>query len=244
MSEPYLSIIIPAHNEEHRLPASLEKLDQWLGSQTFSSEVIVVENGSTDATTQVVETFQERYPYLQLIQSTRRGKGLAVKLGMLAATGQYRFLADADFSMPVEEISRFLPPQLEKADVAIASRELSQSERIAEPGLRHLTGRIFNAIVRWLVLPGLQDTQCGFKCFSSEAVQSIFPLQTLEGMSFDAEVLFIARRLGYAINEVPIHWYYDADSRVRLFEDSLKMSADLLKILRNARRGLYGTKKV
>ena len=222
----------------------MEKLDQWLSAQTFTYEVIVVENGSADATAEVVETYQERYPYLQLIQSTRRGKGLAVKLGMLAASGHYRFLADADFSMPVEEISRFLPPQLEKVDVAIASRELSQSKRIAEPGLRHLTGRIFNALVRWLVLPGLQDTQCGFKCFSAEAAQAIFPLQVLEGMSFDAEVLFIARRLGYAINEVPIHWYFDSDSRVRLFEDSLKMSSDLLIILRNARRGMYGPQKV
>ena len=122
-------------------------------------------------------------------------------------------------------------------DVAIASRELSQSKRIAEPGLRHLTGRIFNALVRWLVLPGLQDTQCGFRCFSAEAAQAIFPLQVLEGMSFDAEVLFIAQRSGYAINEVPIHWYFDSHSRVRLFEDSLKMSSDLLIILRNARRG-------
>ncbi len=244
MSEIYLSVIIPAHNEEQRLPASLEKLHQWLTAQTFTYEVIVVENGSSDATTEVVEMYQERYPHLQLIQSTRRGKGLAVKLGMLAAIGQYRFLADADFSMPVEEISVFLPPLLEGVDVAIASRELVQSQRIAEPGLRHLTGRIFNALVRWLVLPDLQDTQCGFKCFSAQAAQAIFPLQTLEGMSFDAELLFIARRLGYAINEVPINWYYDADSRVRLFADSLQMSVDLLTILRNARRGLYDPRKV
>jgi len=224
--EPFLSIIIPAHNED------------------YACEVIVVENGSTDHTVEVVEEFQDRLPYLQLIQSVRRGKGLAVKLGMLAATGQFRFLADADLSMPIEEVVNFIPPKLAEFDIAIASRELKDSRRIDEPGYRHLVGRVFNALVRWLALPGLNDTQCGFKCFSAQVAQAVFPQQTLEGMSFDAEVLFIARHLGYSIIEVPVNWYFNADSRVRLVDDSLRMAYDLFTIRRNARIGLYGAKKV
>ena len=244
MPEPFLSIIIPAHNEEHRLPGSLEKIDHFLRTQDYACEVIVVENGSTDHTVEVVEEFQDRLSYLQLIQSVRRGKGLAVKLGMLAATGQFRFLADADLSMPIEEVVNFIPPKLAEFDIAIASRELKDSRRIDEPGYRHLVGRVFNALVRWLALPGLNDTQCGFKCFSAQVAQAVFPQQTLEGMSFDAEVLFIARHLGYSIIEVPVNWYFNADSRVRLVDDSLRMAYDLFTIRRNARIGLYGAKKV
>jgi len=244
LAEPFLSIIIPAYNEGHRLPGSLDKIDHFLHMQEYAYEVIVVENGSTDDTVEVVEEYQDRLPYLQLIQSVRRGKGQAVKLGMIAATGQYRFLADADLSMPIEEITNFLPPKLTNFDIAIASRELKESRRIDEPGYRHLVGRVFNALVRWLALPGLHDTQCGFKCFSAQVVQAVFPLQTLEGMSFDAEVLYIARHLGYSIVEVPIHWYFNADSRVRLVDDSLRMASDLFTIRHNARMGLYGAKKV
>ena len=244
MAEPFLSIIIPAYNEGRRLPGSIDKIDRFLRMQDYTYEVIVVENGSTDDTVEVVEEYQDRLPYLQLIQSLRRGKGQAVKLGMLAATGQYRFLADADLSMPIEEITNFLPPKLTNFDIAIASLELKECRRIDDPGYRHLVGRVFNALVRWLALPGLHDTQCGFKCFSAQVAQAIFPLQTLEGMSFDAEVLFIARHLGYSIIEVPINWYFNADSRVRLVDDSLRMASDLFTIRHNARMGLYGAKKV
>ncbi|MCJ7659837.1 MAG: glycosyltransferase family 2 protein, partial [Anaerolineales bacterium] len=137
-----------------------------------------------------------------------------------------------------------LPPQLEKVEVVIGSRELPLSKRFDEPVYRHLIGRGFNTLVRWLTLPGLQDTQCGFKCFSAEAAEKIFPLQTLEGMSFDSEVLFIARHLGFTIREVPINWYFNPDSRVRLVKDSMRMAFDLLAIRRNAKRGLYGQKEI
>ena len=141
--------------------------------------------------------------------------------------------------MPIEEVNKFLPPQLEPFDVAIGSREVPGAKRYEEPGYRHLVGRLFNALVRFLALPGLQDTQCGFKCFRAEVAETIFPLQTLEGMSFDAEVLLIARKHGYKIREVPINWYFNPDSRVRLVKDSLRMALDLLVIRRNARLGLY-----
>jgi dolichyl-phosphate beta-glucosyltransferase len=158
---------------------------------------------------------------------------------MLQAKGEYRFICDADLSMPIEQVNRFLPPACPHPEVIIASREMAASVRYHEPEYRHLIGRVFNSMVRWLALPGLQDTQCGFKCFRADVAEAVFPLQTMSGMSFDVEVLYIARRLGYRIEEVPIDWYFDADSRVRLLHDSLFMFIDLMTIRRNARQGLY-----
>ena len=239
MTKPFLSIIIPAHNEANRLPPSLEKIDAFLAGQAFTSEVVVVENGSSDGTLAIAESFKTRMPALKVIHEDRRGKGLAVRRGMLEAAGEYRFFCDADLSMPIEQVLRFLPPELDLVDVAIGSREVAGSRRIDEPGYRHLIGRVFNTMVRWMVLPGLQDTQCGFKCFRGEIAEKVFPLQTLTGMSFDAEVLFIARKLGYRITEVPIDWTFNADSRVRLMQDSLRMAFDLLEIRLKSARGRY-----
>lgn len=241
MTKPFLSIIIPAHNEANRLPPSLEKIDAFLAGQAFTSEVVVVENGSSDGTLAIAESFKTRMPALKVIHEDRRGKGLAVRRGMLEAAGEYRFFCDADLSMPIEQVLRFLPPELDLVDVAIGSREVAGSRRIDEPGYRHLIGRVFNTMVRWMVLPGLQDTQCGFKCFRGEIAEKVFPLQTLTGMSFDAEVLFIARKLGYRITEVPIDWTFNADSRVRLVQDSLRMAFDLLEIRIKSARGRYDT---
>ena len=241
MTKPFLSIIIPAFNESNRLPPSLEKMDAFLTQQAFTYEVIVVENGSADDTLAVAESFKTKMPYLKVIHEEQRGKGLAVQRGMLEATGDYRFFCDADLSMPIEQVLRFLPPALDSVDVSIGSREVAGAHRIDEPGYRHLIGRVFNTMVRWMVLPGLQDTQCGFKCFRGEIADQVFPLQTLAGMSFDAEVLFIARKMGYTIQEVPIDWTFNADSRVRLVRDSLRMAFDLLDIRLKSARGRYDT---
>ena len=241
MIKPFLSIIIPAHNEAQRLGPSLEKINAFLGRQDFAAEVLVVENGSSDGTLALAQSYQKRMPNLRVLSESARGKGLAVRRGMFEAQGDYRFLCDADLSMPIEQVMRFLPPALDAVDVAIGSRELPGSVRYDEPGYRHLIGRIFNTMVRWLVLPGIQDSQCGFKCFHGEVADRVFPLQTLGGMSFDAEVLFIARRKGYQVKEVAIDWYFDPDSRVRLVEDSLQMGLDLLKIRLNAIQGRYDT---
>jgi len=237
---PFLSIVIPAHNEASRLPASMEKILAFLAQQPYDAEVVIVENGSTDNTLALAQQFAEAHPdTVRVLHETRRGKGLAVQRGMLAARGDYRFLCDADLSMPIEEISRFLPPALEDFDIAIASRELPDSRRVNEPAYRHLVGRAFNLMVQAMALPGFQDTQCGFKCFRADVAEDVFRYQTLEGMSFDVEVLFIARRRGYRIVEVPITWYFDPDSRVRLVHDSLRMGIDLLTIRWNALRGRY-----
>jgi hypothetical protein len=158
---------------------------------------------------------------------------------MLEAYGEYSFICDTDLSMPIEEVNRFIPPEQNNIDVVIASREAKGAVRYDEPAYRHFIGRVFNTLVRVLALPGLQDTQCGFKCFRDEVAEKVFTLQTMPGMAFDVEALFIARRMGYKIEEVPIPWYFDADSRVRLVQDSMKMALDLLAIRRNARQGAY-----
>jgi len=241
---PFLSLIIPAHNEAERLPASLEAVKRYISSLPFETEVIVVENNSSDATAEIVREWMNTMPQLRLISLAQPGKGNAIRTGMLAAQGTYLFMADADFSMPVEEISKFLPDGKPLASVAIASREAPGSKRIGEPFYRHIIGRVYNFLVRLLVLPGLQDTQCGFKCFSAEAAQSIFPLQRLEGWSFDVEVLTIARQLGFEIAEVPITWHYQPGSRMHLLQDSLQMAKDLFTIRQQRKKGLYHAPKV
>jgi len=239
LTQPFLSIIIPAHNEARRLPPSLEKIDAFLDTQPFAAEVLVVENGSIDDTLGIAESYAEKMPRLRVLHEDLRGKGLAVRRGMLAASGEYRFLCDADLSMPIEQITRFLPPELDGFDIAIGSREVAGSVRYDEPWYRHQIGRVFNTMVRWVLLPGLQDTQCGFKCFRGDVAEKIFPLQILTGMSFDAEVLYIARKFGYTIREIPIDWYFDPDSRVRLVGDSMRMGLDLISIRLKAARGDY-----
>ena len=237
-----MSIIIPAYNEQSRLPKTLEQVFHFLGKQSFKSEVIVVENGSTDKTFEAAQKFAERHKNLRVIHNEERGKGGAVQRGVREAGGEYVFICDADLSMPVEEISKFLPPALKDFDIAIGSREAPGAVRYNEPYYRHLTGRVFNMLIRLMVLPNLQDTQCGFKCLRAEVARDIFPFQTLTGWAFDVELLYIAHQHGYRILEIPIDWYFNADSKVRVLRDSWRMFIDLLVIRRNARRGLYDRK--
>jgi dolichyl-phosphate beta-glucosyltransferase len=247
LTAPYLSIIIPAHNEEHRLPVSLENLFQFLLSQPYTAEVLVVENGSHDQTFQVASDIAKTYqkadeagiPLMRVLQEAGRGKGLAVRRGMLEANGKYRFMCDADFSMPVEEISRFIPPQKENADLVIASREITGAVRYGEPAFRHLVGRIYNFLIRLIILPGLHDTQCGFKCFRDEVAVELFQQQKNNGWSFDVEVLFIAQQRGYNIEELPIPWHFNPESKINVLRDALRMFIDLIHIRLNWHRGTY-----
>ena len=239
MPTPLLSLIIPAHNEELRLPDTLKQVIAFCSRQPYASEVLVVENGSQDKTILIAQDYAARNSQLRVLQNTQSGKGRAVRQGMLAAQGEFRFMCDVDLSMPVEEINRFLPPALQEADIAIASREAQGAVRHGEPYYRHFVGRIYNGLIRTLALPGLQDTQCGFKCFNRAAAQDVFPRQTMTGWSFDVEILFIARLLGYTVVEVPIQWYYSPNSKISVVRDSFKMGVDLLTIRANALRGIY-----
>jgi dolichyl-phosphate beta-glucosyltransferase len=235
---PFLSIVIPAHNEETRLPRALGQVFAFLEKQTYTAEVVVVENGSRDRTLEVAQGFTRTFPGLRVLCEDLPGKGRAVRRGVQEALGEYRFIADADLSMPVDQINRFLPPA-SSCDIAIASREAVGAIRYHEPDFRHLTGRVYNFLIRSLVLPGLQDTQCGFKCFRAGVAQDIFPYQTLTGWSFDVELLAIARRRSYTIVEIGIPWYYTPGSKVNILHDSWRMFLDLLEIRRNIRRGAY-----
>lgn len=245
MQQPFLTIVIPAYNEEKRLPVSLEKIGNFLRQQSYCSEVLVVENGSTDKTSQVVRDFARTVtlddPFTIELLHSDQGKGAAVKTGMLVGRGAHLFICDADLSMPIEEVNKFLPPTLPEGsfDVAIASREIAGAVRYNEPGYRHLMGRVFNLIVRTLIIPGIEDTQCGFKLFTRAAADEIFPYQTISGWGFDPEVLFIANSRQLRVVEVPINWYYMADSRVNPVRDTIKMFREVLRVRRNGRRGIY-----
>jgi dolichyl-phosphate beta-glucosyltransferase len=239
LSNPFLSIVIPALNEERRLPITLEQAFNFLVTQTYPAEVIIVDNGSQDRTFKIAQDFAGQHEHFQVLQEMQRGKGLAVKRGMQAARGEYRFMCDADFSMPVAEINRFLPPALNGYDIAIASREAHGAVRYNEPPYRHLVGRVFNLLIRALTLPDLHDTQCGFKCFRAPVAEDLFQRQTLGGWAFDVELLFIARKLGYRIVELPIPWYFNPDSKISVLRDSYRMAMDLIGIRLKSLRGEY-----
>ncbi len=247
-SAPYLTIIIPAYNEEQRLPDTLEQVHTFLAAQPYPSELLVVENGSQDRTADIALEFMRRAAppgsagssvSMDLLREPRRGKGLAIRRGMLAAHGQFRFMCDSDHSMPIDQVSRFLAPALVDFDIAIGSREAPGAIRYDEPHYRHLGGRFVNSLIRLMALPGLQDTQCGFKCFRSEAAEVLFGLQTLQGWSFDIEILYLARLKGYRIVEIPIPWYFNPETKLNPFRDAVRMAMDILVVRRNARLGAY-----
>jgi dolichyl-phosphate beta-glucosyltransferase len=234
-----VSIVIPAFNEEVRLPSTLGDVIAYLRTTAWDWEVRIVDDGSTDGTVDAAGRFHRDEPRVVIQPEPHRGKGAAVKAGLLAARGSYRFICDADLSMPIAEIARFLPPRLDGVDVAIATREGSGARRVGEPLRRHLVGRVFNNLVQLLLLPGINDTQCGFKMFTARAVQLIFPRVTIDGWSFDIEALYVAREQGLRLAEVPIEWHYRQESQVRMFRDSVAMLTELLRIRRRAKSGAY-----
>jgi len=239
VTQPRLSIIIPAYNEESRLPNTLEQVFNFIQKQKYLTEVLIVENGSSDRTFEVAQDFANSNPHCFAFQMVDRGKGLAVREGMLRAVGQYRFMCDADLSMPIAEINRFLPPALGDFDIAIASREAPGSVRYDEPGYRHWGGRGTNLLIRLLALPGLHDTQCGFKMFRSDIAEDVFRYQTITNWSFDIELLYIARLRGYHIREIPIPWYFNAETKLNPIRDAFYMVFDILTIRRNAFLKIY-----
>ncbi len=222
------------------MPETLAAIVGFLAKKPYEWEVIVADDGSEDGTGAVVRGFHDANPTVRLLSLPHRGKGGAVKQGMLEARGEYRFLCDADLSMPIELLDRLLPPDASPVEIVIGSREAAGARRIGEPRRRWLMGRVFNAMTRIMATPGIADTQCGFKVFSAGAAQDLFPLQTLDGFAFDAEILFLARRRGYAVSEVGIDWHYMAESKVRPFRDGWRTLRDLLIIRWRWATGRYG----
>lgn len=230
MAEPFLSVVIPAFNEEPRIAETLAKVTEYLVAQGFEWEVVVADDGSTDHTAQLVGRVIVEHPNVRILRLKHGGKGWAVKNGMLAAEGQYRLLCDADLSVPIQQVERLLPPTGPDSDIVLGSREAEGAERIGEPVRRHVMGRLFSLFVNRLVVSGMADTQCGFKCFKGETAQNLFPRLTINGFAFDVELLHLARKLGISFSEVGIDWYYRSQSKVRPVQDSLTMTLDLIKI--------------
>lgn len=237
---PRLSIVIPAYNEERRLPRTLDRLHAYLQRQPYTWEIIVVSNASQDRTDEVVRERQGSIPNLQLLSLTGKGKGMAVRAGVLRSWGEVAFICDADLSMPPETLARFLEA-IELVDVVVGSREATGARRFDEPWQRHFMGRAFNYVVKVVGVKGIKDTQCGFKAFRRDVARVLFGQQYVTGWGFDVEVLFLARKFGYAIAELPIDWYFDADSRVRPGVDTLNMVTEVCMIrLRSALRRYKG----
>jgi len=232
---PFLSIVIPAYNEQRRLPPSLAKIKDYLARQSYSSEIIVVDNASADRTAEVA-----RAGGAQVLEERRRGKGAAVRTGMLAARGDYVLFTDSDLSTPIEEIEKLFAALRAGNDIAIGSRALAQSEiRVHQPWHRELVGRAGNLAVRIVAVRGIRDTQCGFKLFPRPVVQRLFGAQLMTGIAFDMEVLFLAQRLGLRIAEVPVVWVDDPDTRFSRMRDGLDALKDLARIRWNWQRGRY-----
>ncbi|MBN1246033.1 MAG: glycosyltransferase family 2 protein [Anaerolineae bacterium] len=239
---PLMTIVIPAYNEAHRLPETLARVRDFVTSRPETLDAIVVNNNSRDNTRQVAQDFAETVEFLTVLDQPVQGKGAAVRKGILNATGRYAFICDADLAMPIEELPRFFPATLgQDYDIAIGSREVAGAERFNEPAYRHIMGRVFNWVVRTLAVPGIQDTQCGFKAFKREAGQAIFQKQIIDGFAFDVEVLAMARKWGYSIIEIGIPWTYGPGGSVHPLRDSVRMVREVLKIRRNVRAGIYDT---
>jgi dolichyl-phosphate beta-glucosyltransferase len=234
-----LSIVIPAYNEAKRILDSLQTLRRYLKDTRLDWEIRVVDDGSEDDTAAIVARAAGEDGRVTLQREPHRGKGGAVRAGMLAARADLLFLCDADLSMPVHELARFLDKVPRDCDIAIGSREGDAARRVGEPFYRHAMGRVFNALVRKSVLPGIQDTQCGFKMFTARAAHAVFSATTIPGWAFDIEVLTIARTQGWRICEMPIEWHYGTHSQVAPVRDSYRMLRDLRTIRANARRGVY-----
>jgi len=238
---PKYSIVIPAFNESARIPATLEAVVRCIRARGWKAEVIVVNDGSTDATADVVRQFARNAPEVRLMENPcNRGKGYSVRAGMLEARGEIALFTDSDLSAPIEEAERLFAAIAEGADIAIGSRWLQRERQTQrQPLYRQFFGRCFNAVTRTVMGMRFADTQCGFKAFTRAAAQTVFQLQTIERWGFDPEILFIALKRGYWIIEVPVSWANDERSRMSYLKDGMKMLEDLAIVRLNALRGRY-----
>jgi dolichyl-phosphate beta-glucosyltransferase len=238
-----LSVIVPAYNEELRLLPTVERLDAHLAAQALRYEILVVDDGSSDGTAELVDELAELIPHLRVIRSRpNRGKGAAVRVGMLAASGLVRVMCDADGSMPAEEMPKLLARMAQGgADIAIGSRYADGAVAHTQPLYRRLWSRLCNRLVQKTLVPGIRDTQCGFKAFSAIAAEDLFSRARIDGWAFDLEILALARRRAYDIAEVAVAWTDDKRSKVNPVKDLIKVVREAVAIRRNLRRGVYGT---
>ena len=236
-----ISVVVPAYNEGERIAPTLRDVCSFLGNERYRYEVIVVDDGSRDGTFDVVRDIAHEIPQIKIHRHPKNlGKGMAVKSGFLAARGQYVFFSDADHSTPIQELPKILSFAHDGYDLVMASRALPDSSiEKHQRWYRENMGRMFNLLVRLLVVRGFYDTQCGFKCFNRETCVQVFELQTLSGFCFDVELVYLAKRLGLRMIEVPVAWRNSADTRVSTVKDSLRMFRDLLIIRYRALRGRY-----
>jgi glycosyltransferase involved in cell wall biosynthesis len=241
MASPQLSIVIPAYNEGARIERTLDRVLGCVAKQGWDAEVLVVDDGSTDATVQIVEQWMERHPRLHLVKNEgNRGKGYSVRNGLLQAAGDVVMFTDADLSAPMEEAELLLAAIADGADVAIGSRWMDRTRQtIHQPLYRRFFGRCFNWLTRTVMGLPFKDTQCGFKAFRRPVAQIIFRLQRIERWGFDPEILFIARKLGYNIREVPVTWGHDERSRMSYLKDGMKMLEEMALIRGNSIAGRY-----
>lgn len=248
---PFLSVVIPAYNEERRLPPNLNHILDYLRRQSYSYEVIVVDDGSTDRTVARIRAVAQGSGCVRVIENPHYGKGFTVRTGMLAAKGDIVLFTDADLSTPIKELARLLPYFEQGYDVVIGSREGGdERQRVGEPFYRHLQGRVFNYVVQLLAVPGIQDTQCGFKAMRREVAHDLFPrLRIHDGSAgpvvgsmvtgFDVELLFLALKHDYAVQEVPVEWHYGHESKVNPLRDSWRLLRDVLLVRWNDILGRY-----
>lgn len=237
----HLSVVIPAFEEVARIGQTLEQVRAYLDDQEFDSEVVVVVDGGRDGTLTLVKAAMTGWPALRVLESdVNRGKGYSVRRGMLEACGRYLLFSDADLSTPIAEVERLIAALEVGADIAIGSRTLAGSDvRVSQAWWRRSMGRMFNQIVRRVAVSGIRDTQCGFKCFRRDAARRLFALQRIRRFAFDVELLWLARRLGYRVAEVPVIWVNNASSRVNPVTDSFWMLVDLARLRYHDLRGAY-----
>ncbi len=232
MDRPTYSIVIPAYNESQRIAASLDKMLDHVARNDWNAEIIVVDDGSRDNTAAIVRDYAERHGSVRLIQNPgNRGKGYSVRNGMLSARGSVLLFSDADLSAPIAEASKLFGAITQGADIAIGSRWLKselQTER--QPFYRQSFGRVFNLLLRIVLGLKFKDTQCGFKAFTSQAAQALFSRQKIEYWGFDPELLFLARKFGFSVREVPVQWAHDDRTKISYFRDGVRMAFEVLKI--------------
>lgn len=239
MDKPHLAVIVPAYDEEDRIGPTLERLNEYFSTQTYTWKVVVVSDGSKDRTAAIVSEFAAAHPGFELIDSQpNHGKGFVVRKGMTEVEAEWLLFSDADLAAPIEEIEKLFPAVEKGAPIAIGSRPLKESNlEIRQPWYREMAGRAFNLMVQIMAVPGIKDTQCGFKLYRQDVSRDVFGRCKLDGFGFDFESLMIARDLGHEIAEVPIRWSHQEGSKVNMLRDGIRMLGELVMLRLAGKKG-------